>query len=549
MSAAPVEGRLADGLSALVAGDWEGARRALEEVVSVSDDPEALDGLGRALWWLRDPRGAVVQRERAYAGFRRAGELRRAARIALWLSREYADVWGRRAAANGWFARAERLLASASPGSEEGWLDLARAERAIEPGAAAAFARSALDTAVESRDADLELRALAELGLAEVSAGHVDDGMRRLDEAMAAATSGEPASLETFADVCCTLLQACELAGDDERPGEWTDVMESFARTYDHLPLLAFCRTCCAGVHVAGGRVDEAERELEAALKDLIDTGQRARCIHPAARLAELRVVQGRLEEASELLEGFEDDPATAEAGVALRLARGEPDSAARILEARIADVGRASLLAAPLLARLVEARLAAGDLAGAESAASELALIAEEADRDRVAAMAALARGLVGAATGDQAATPRLRDAVNRFAALGLRVDTARARLALARVLAAAGAPEANDVAARSFSELEALGARREADEAAALMRSLGLKPRSGPRAAEQLTRREVDVLRLLGEGRTNAEIGSRLFISPKTVEHHVARIYRKLNVRRRSEAAAYAARHLGGE
>jgi DNA-binding NarL/FixJ family response regulator len=55
--------------------------------------------------------------------------------------------------------------------------------------------------------------------------------------------------------------------------------------------------------------------------------------------------------------------------------------------------------------------------------------------------------------------------------------------------------------------------------------------------------------VLRLLAEGLTNTDIGKRLFISPRTVEHHVARIYRKLDVRTRSEAAAYAVRHLGGE
>ena len=55
--------------------------------------------------------------------------------------------------------------------------------------------------------------------------------------------------------------------------------------------------------------------------------------------------------------------------------------------------------------------------------------------------------------------------------------------------------------------------------------------------------------MLRLLAEGHTNAEIGKRLFISPKTAEHHVARIYRKLDVHSRSQAATYAARYLGSE
>jgi DNA-binding CsgD family transcriptional regulator len=546
MSAVGVDDRLGEGLSALVAGDWEAARDALGEVVAVSDNPEALDGLGRALWWLRDPRGAVVHRERAYAGFRRTGELARAARIALWLSREYALVWGNSAAAGGWLARGERLLASVAPGSDRGWLELARAQRSSDPEVTARHAQSALEVALGSGDADLELHALAELGLAQVSAGRVEQGLTQLDEAMAAVTSGEPVSLETFADVCCTLLQACELAGDSGRPEQWTEVMESFARTYDHLPLLAFCRTCCAGVHAASGRIDEAEAELEGALRELAEAGQKARCLHPAARLAELRVLQGRFDEAAELLAGFEDDPETVEPAVALRLARGQADAAVRLLERRLAEIDRDSLLAAPLLARLVEAQLAEGRIEQARAAAAQLEQIAESAGRDRVVAMAHLARGRIAAASGGDA-EPLLRQAVNDYAALGLRLDAARARLELARALVDTDRTGAADVAGRAFSELESLGAAREADGAAALLRGLGVKTRSGPRAIGLLTRREVDVLRLLGEGLTNTEIARRLFISPKTAEHHVARIFRKLDVHNRAEAAAFAVRNLG--
>jgi DNA-binding CsgD family transcriptional regulator len=77
--------------------------------------------------------------------------------------------------------------------------------------------------------------------------------------------------------------------------------------------------------------------------------------------------------------------------------------------------------------------------------------------------------------------------------------------------------------------------------------MRAIGLKAKSGPRAADRLTRREVEVLRLVATGLTNAEIARRLFISPKTVEHHLTRIYDKLDVQSRTEAAAFAARRLG--
>ncbi len=55
--------------------------------------------------------------------------------------------------------------------------------------------------------------------------------------------------------------------------------------------------------------------------------------------------------------------------------------------------------------------------------------------------------------------------------------------------------------------------------------------------------------MLRLVAEGLTNAAIGERLFISPKTAEHHVGRIRQKLGLRSRAEAAAYAARTFGSE
>jgi ATP/maltotriose-dependent transcriptional regulator MalT len=547
MDAARATTGVGDGYQALANGDWQTALAAFDAALDVGGDidPEALDGRGRALWWLRDAEGAVASRERAYAGFRREGDLARAARLALWLAREYSTVWGNEAAAGGWMARAERLLRDTAPGAEHSWLALARSERAHNPAESAALAASALEGALEVGDVDLEIRALAQLGLAKVTAGHLDEGLAHLDEAMAAATAGESTSLETFADVCCTLMLACDLAGDESRPRQWSQVVDAFLRRYEHVPLMAFCRTCCADVYAGTGRIDEAEHELVAAIQELTEAGQQSRCAHPASKLAAIRVMQGRLEEADELLRGLEGAPEAVEASAALRLARGEAAAAAALLERRVAELGWDNLVGVPLLALLVQARLALADQGGAKGAADAIATMA--VGRGRSEAAGRLARGRVAAASGDPAAETLLADAAEQFARVNLPLEAARARLELAHTLSHADQELAVDIARRAHRELEDLGADREAAGAASLLRALGAKSRAGPRALDLLTKREQEVLRLLGEGLSNADIATRLFISRKTAEHHVSRILRKLDLRSRAEAVGYAVRTLG--
>ena len=432
---------VADGYAALARGDWTAAREAFDAALDAGGDvdPEALDGRGRALWWLRDAEGAIASRERAYAGFRREGELARAARIALWLSREYATVWGNEPAAGGWLARAERLLRDVAPGAEQGWLQLARAERTRDARTSAELATEAIEVAAAAGDVDLEIRGLAQLGLARVASGDVDAGLAHLDEAMTAASAGEPTSLETFADVCCALMLACDLAHDVERPRQWGQVVDAFLQRYEHVPLLAFCRTCCADMHAARGRIDEAEEELTSAIRELEAAGQRSRCAHPASRLAQIRVLQGRLEEADELLRGLDGSPETVEAAAALRLARGEPAAAAAVLEQRLDELGRDSLVSVPFLSLLVEARVALGDTASAADAAAALASVAVAGGRSEAAAD--VARGRVAAARGEARRDRGLR---SRRGALPPRRASARRRPRAPRAGARPGADRA---------------------------------------------------------------------------------------------------------
>jgi DNA-binding NarL/FixJ family response regulator len=94
------------------------------------------------------------------------------------------------------------------------------------------------------------------------------------------------------------------------------------------------------------------------------------------------------------------------------------------------------------------------------------------------------------------------------------------------------------------ALEAFERLDASRLADAAAALLRTLGVRARVTTPAPGLLTRREQEVLDLVGHGLSNPEIAERLYISRKTVEHHVGNVLAKLGLRSRSEAAAYAVR-----
>jgi DNA-binding NarL/FixJ family response regulator len=98
------------------------------------------------------------------------------------------------------------------------------------------------------------------------------------------------------------------------------------------------------------------------------------------------------------------------------------------------------------------------------------------------------------------------------------------------------------------AVAQLRSMGAGPATKLMYARLRRLGVRGLDrGPRVATQqhaagLTEREVEVLGLLGEGLRNADVADRLVISPRTVDHHVAAVMRKLGARTRGEAVARA-------
>ncbi len=155
------------------------------------------------------------------------------------------------------------------------------------------------------------------------------------------------------------------------------------------------------------------------------------------------------------------------------------------------------------------------------------------------------MARGKVCIAVGEGEARACLQEALSLFSLAQMPIELARARLELARALASDRPEAAIAEAADALAAFERLEAARDADAAAALLRTWGAGRRAAPRSSEPLTGREREVLELLGHGLSNPEIAARLFISRRTVEHHVARILAKLGLRSRAEAAVHAVRH----
>jgi DNA-binding NarL/FixJ family response regulator len=542
----PVAALVSEGREAYRRGAGAASRRAFEAALAEREDGEILEGLARALYLEVDYPASLRAHERAFAAYRREGDDLAAARAARMLAWIRSSLYGDWAVANGWLARAEKLLDDAGGDSaEHGWAEVIRAMGEADPVRREAQSRRALAIGRRVGDADLEFEALGWLGLNMVLGDRVEEGMLLLDEALAAVCADEVDDLYVVEGVFCGMFLACERTSDVRRAEQWIRAAHDIVRRRNLVAIGAFCRAHYGGILTAAGRWREAESELAEAAR-VFERGYVAMLGNVNARLADLRVRQGRLEEAAILLEGLDEHPDAAGPIAALRLARGETALARDLLERVLAaPVDAAS--AGPLLSLMVDVHLAEGDVDAARTAAERLGELAGPQQSDYLHACAALARGKVCIASSTGDARSCLHEALSSFARAGMPIELARTRLELARAVAA-DRPEVAVAEARAALEsFERLQAARDADLAASVLRSLGAPGRAGPRLNAPLTRRETEVLELLGLGLSNPEIADRLVISTRTAEHHVGRVLAKLGLRNRAEAAAHAARIAG--
>ncbi|MDC0773257.1 ATP-binding protein [Streptomyces sp. HD] len=232
------------------------------------------------------------------------------------------------------------------------------------------------------------------------------------------------------------------------------------------------------------------------------------------------------------------------------QLVAGDAQGAVRSLR-RVREVEQGLGITDPARGRwhgdLAEALVRSGELTEAQDVIDVTREQARRLDRESVLAVIDRAEALVRAARGEQdAAVAQLTSAQDRLAKLGYGLEEARAAFALAQLRTGDPGPTSYDEAARLFRRCRALPWLRLVESAAARPAEPAPAPVPAPDGLEGLAglaSMERQVAALVMEGATNREIAARLFISVKTVEATLTRVYRKLGIRSRVDIVRLAA------
>jgi DNA-binding NarL/FixJ family response regulator len=499
--------------------------------------PQDLELLATAAFMLGRDDDCVAWLERAHQLHVDDGRTRPAVRCAAWIVMNLA-MRGEIGPATGWLARAQRMVADEDECAERGWLlipGVFQHEAAGDFAAAAGVAEEAVRLGERFGDRDLFAIGVQAQGYMLISNGQVREGLALLDEAMVAVTAEELSPVVTGI-VYCGVILACQEVYEIRRAREWTRALADWWALQPEM--VAFTGRC----HVHRAEIMQLDGSWRDALEEARRAGRRfVETSNPAAGLAcyrqgELLRLQGDFagaerayREASEF--GWEPQPGLAQ----LRLAQGRTAGAVAAIRRQEAATS-APLDRARLLPAFVEIMLAVQEVEPARRACLELAEIAASHESAMLGAIVAHARGAVHLAADEpRDALVALRRAAEAWHALDVPYEVARTRVLVGDACRLLGDEEA---------------AAMEHDAARSTFERLGAKPDlarfdRSPKSAYGLSRRELEVLRLLAAGRTNREIAASLVISEHTVARHVQNIFAKLDVSSRSAATAYAFEH----
>lgn len=440
--------------------------------------------------WAGDYDPAVADYAEAVRLQTAAGAPREAAMTCAALSVLYSARLINKVAARPWHARAMRLVEHEPPCLEQGYVALAGLGCDVDdPAVLGERAELALDRARRFGDVTLEMKALADGGLAHVRAGRVAEGMAMVDEAMALACAGAVSDLFTIGKAVCSFYTACHTVADFERVEAWSPMLRDRGIIGDTAGVQALTSSHCASVRGTllcdVGRWSEAEGLLQTAFDEL-ERLMPGAAWHPPIALADLRVRQGRLTEAEALLLGRDDHMEALLPMARLHLARHDFDLARATARRGLRLISHDRVRAASLLGVLVEAELGRGELGAAAEAASELAARSAGLAVPALQGDAARHRARVQAAQGDVAgAVGTLQDGLDGLAGLDLPLLRMSMHLDLARTHEAAGDWADAAVEARAATTLLARLDVIVAPEDAALFGRLGIEHAAQPAAA----------------------------------------------------------------
>jgi DNA-binding CsgD family transcriptional regulator len=501
------------------AGEAERARELLSEaLVAAQSGPRR----GEVLYWL----GSIQE----YEGDRRqAVHLYREARLN---SGEDAVL----------LARAEEGLASA--------LFLLRSDLS----AAAGHARSAVALAEQAGNPGMEIAALSQVVLIDAVTGG--------NEWRAAAARGR--ELEERTDpvqtaVSATFAFAVVLTWVDEFGPAlelFRSMLEQAEERGEESAVPWILAQLCWAEFLAGSW-EEADRHAEEGIDLALRADQEPQRVFALGVRALIRAgrgdVQGARADAEATLEGAE------ERGV--MMATIVAAGALGLLELSLERFDAVDRLLGPLGARLeaggvrepgsvrfapdeIEALIGLGRLEEAKALLDVLERRARQLDRASALAAGGRCHGLLAAGRGDlDGALASLEKALGQHERVSMPFEQARTLLALGATRRRARMKRpAREALEQALAIFDALGARLWAEKARAELARIG-----GRRAAAtgELTPTERRIAVLAAEGRSNKEIATALFVTPKTVGTQLSRIYRKVGVRSRTELA----RHMSGD
>jgi class 3 adenylate cyclase len=444
---------------------------------------EDLERLGEAAWWTGRLEEAIDFRERAYAAHVGAGEPRPAALLAMMISGDHAKK-GAVSVAGGWLSRATRLLADQPEGIEHGHLALARGTAAVMMGELQPARESlaqAQEVATRFGDRNLEAMAMVFQGTVLVMSGQVSEGLALLDEATAAAVSGELEPLATGM-VYCVTIHSCQTLGDCGRAAEWTTAANRWCDRLDVSGFPGACRVHRAEIMRLQGDWDRAEEQAVQACDEL---GGYFNLITAAGfyEIGEIRRRRGDFAEAEEAYRKASELGNSTQPGLALlRLAQGKVDAAAAAIKRELANEGIDPLTRARLLPAQVEIALAAGELARARAAAAELEETGDQYQVDgrrtpHLEGTLQLALGQIRLAERDfEGARSAFKAARSTWEKVGAPYETAQARMLLGLAYRGEGDEHsARDEIEAAKAAFERLGAALDVQRAAELLGEAG--------------------------------------------------------------------------